>query len=170
LDDLSIREYRSEDAAGVRQCIVELQDFERRVDERLRPGESIARPFLEHILQQCAECAGTILVAEHAGLVVGFATILTKVPYRELDDPPGTYALLSDLVVREHARRKGIGEALLREAEHRTRRAAASVLRVGVLSGNHDAMRLYERVGFKPYLLTMEKRLGARRHGPDHAR
>ena len=38
-----IREYRDDDLAAIRICIVELQESERRIDDRLRPGESMAR-------------------------------------------------------------------------------------------------------------------------------
>ena len=39
---LAIRKYQPEDTAGVRRYVVELQEFERRIDPRLRPGEEMA--------------------------------------------------------------------------------------------------------------------------------
>lgn len=36
-----IREYRPDDARAVRACIVELQEAERAIEPRLRPGEDI---------------------------------------------------------------------------------------------------------------------------------
>lgn len=83
----TIREYRPEDAAAIRDCIVELQDFERRIDERLRAGPSIAA-----------------------------------------------------------------------ESQRRAKAAGSPELRVAALSGNHSAIRLYERVGFVSYLTTLAKR------------
>ena len=91
--------------------------------------------------------------------VGGFATILTRVPFKELDDPPGEYAVITDLVVRETLRRRGFGVALLREAERYARAAGATELRIGALSENHAAGRLYRRVGFAPYLETLTKRM-----------
>jgi GNAT superfamily N-acetyltransferase len=154
-----IRVYREDDAPVLRDCVVELQEFERQIDDRLRPGRSIAAEYLEHMLRRCRECAGTILVAECGGAVVGFATVLARVPFTELDDPPGEYALVTDLVVRAGFRRRGIGEALLREAERWAAAAGAAELRVGVLSANRSAGRLYRRAGFKPYLEIVAKRL-----------
>ncbi|MGH7554464.1 MAG: GNAT family N-acetyltransferase [Longimicrobiales bacterium] len=154
-----IREYGVGDASAVVACVVELQEFERGIDDRLRPGEAIAAEYLEHMLRWCGECAGTVLVAECESQVAGFATILTRVPYVALDDPPGEYALVSDLVVRAGFRRRGLGEALLREAERYARTAGAAELRIGVLSGNVGARALYDRVGFTPYLETLAKRL-----------
>jgi ribosomal protein S18 acetylase RimI-like enzyme len=154
-----IRQYREDDAAAVRGCIVELQEFERRIDDRLRPGESMAAEYLGQMLARCAECAGVILVAESDGVVAGFATVLARVPFESLDDPPGDYALVSDLVVGERFRRRGLGADLLQAAERYAVAAGAREIRVGVLSENHAAASVYRRAGFAPYLQTLAKRL-----------
>jgi hypothetical protein len=61
----SIRLYRSgQDRAAVRACIVELQEHERALDPRMPEGEAMADECLEHLRRRCAECAGTILVAD----------------------------------------------------------------------------------------------------------
>jgi ribosomal protein S18 acetylase RimI-like enzyme len=153
-----IRRYREDDAPAVRSYVVELQESERRVDARLRPGESMASEYLSHMLGRCAECVGTILVAEVNGVVTGFVTVLARVPFESLDDPPGTYAFVSDLVVGERFRRRGLGAQLLREAEQYAVAAGAHELRVGVLHENEAAARLYRRAGFAPYLQTLSKR------------
>jgi ribosomal protein S18 acetylase RimI-like enzyme len=154
-----VREYRDADAGGVRVCVVELQDFERRIDDRLRPGDSIADEYLQHMLDRCRELAGAILVAEIDGVVAGFVRILARVRYDGLDEPPGEYALVADLAVRERFRRRGLGAALLRAAEDYARSRGATELRVGVLSGNRGAANLYRKVGFSAYLETLSKRL-----------
>jgi ribosomal protein S18 acetylase RimI-like enzyme len=153
-----IREYREDDLAAVRGCVAELQDFERRIDDRLRPGASIAADFLDRILGRCRDCAGTILVAECESTVVGFASILTRVPFEELDDPPGEYAIVTNLVVRDAFRRRGLGAALLAEAERYARAAGATELRIAVLSENRGAAALYRRAGFAPYSEILSKR------------
>jgi ribosomal protein S18 acetylase RimI-like enzyme len=157
-----IREYRADDAAALRDCIVELQECERRIDDRLRPGESIAVDYLGQMLDQCRECAGTILLAEQDGAIAGFVTVLTRVPFEALDDPPGEFALVTDLVVRERFRRRGLGTALLSEAERHAKAVGATELRIRVLSGNQPAERLYRRLGFAPYLETLAKRFDSR--------
>ncbi len=159
--DCLIREYRGDDLAGVRACIVELQDFERRIDDRLRPGSSMAAGYLDRILGRCRDCAGTILVAECDSAVVGFASLLTRVPFEELDDAPGEYAIVTDLVVRDGFRGRGLGAALLAEAERYARAAGAVELRIAVLSANRGAATLYRRVGFVPYSEVLTKRLDA---------
>jgi ribosomal protein S18 acetylase RimI-like enzyme len=157
----AIREYRDGDAHGVRECVIELQEFERRIDPRLRPGAAIADEYVTQVLERCRSWAGRIFVAESSGVIAGMVAIFARVPFEELDDPPGEYALVSDLVVRAGFRRRGVGEALLARAERYARAAGATELRIGVLSGNRGARDLYSRAGFAPYLETLAKPLQA---------
>jgi len=82
LSSYVIRNYREDDALAIRDCIVELQEFERQIDSRLRPGESMAAEHLAQALRRCREYSGRILVAECAALIVGFATVLARVLLR----------------------------------------------------------------------------------------
>lgn len=155
----AIREYTSDDLPAIRRCIVELEEFERTIDPRLKPGESMADGYLEDTLRRCRERSGTIFVAEVAGQIAGFVTILTRVPFEGLDEPEGDYALIADLLVSAKFRGRGLGEALLRAGEQYAAGGGATELRVNVLSGNDPAESLYRRFGFTPYLETLSKRL-----------
>jgi len=153
-----IRDYQDGDAAALRQCVVVLQDAERAIDPRLLAGEVMADAYCKRIHVRCRETAGKIYVAEEDSRVVGFTTVLAREPFTELDDPPGHYALITDLVVLEPYRGRGIGRQLLRRAEAYARQAGATELRIGVLSGNHTARRLYLDVGFQPHLELLANR------------
>jgi ribosomal protein S18 acetylase RimI-like enzyme len=155
----TIREYRDDDLSALRDCVIELQDFERRIDDRLRPGASMADDYLHEMIGRCRDCAGTILVAECDSIIAGFAMVLTRVPFESLDDPPGHYAIVAELVVREAFRRRGLGAALLAESERYARESGAAELRIAVLSDNRTAAELYRRVGFVPYSEVLAKRL-----------
>jgi GNAT superfamily N-acetyltransferase len=153
-----IREYRPADASAVRQCVVELQDFERALDSRLRPGETMADEYCERIHARCVESDGRVFVAEHDGAVVGFVAVFSREPFTELDDPPGTYALISDLVVLPPFRGQGIGRQLLQRAEAFAREADAREIRIGVLAENLGARRLYLASAFVPHVEILVKR------------
>jgi len=152
---VKIRRYAPVDEASCRACIVQRQEAERQIDPRLRPGEEIADEYLLRMHARCRDYAGVILLAETAGAIVGLALVLVRVPFEDLDEPPGAYAIVADLVVRDAYRRRGIGAALLRAAGRHARGAGAAELRIGVLSGNHGARKLYLREGFAPYLETL---------------
>ncbi|MGH7578094.1 MAG: GNAT family N-acetyltransferase [Longimicrobiales bacterium] len=158
LVEITIREYQPADASGLRRCVVQLQEYERTLEPRLRAGEIIADAYCEMIHVRCRRSRGCVFMADEAGTVVGFAAALAHVPFTELDDPPGTYALVTDLVVLPNYRGRGIGRRLLEHAESFVRAEGASELRIGVLASN-EARRLYVARGFTPYLEILAKRL-----------
>lgn len=153
-----IRAYHDSDVAALRRCVVVLQDSERAIDPLLLPGVVMADRYCERIHVRCRDAVGQIFVAEEDSVVVGFVTILTRESFTELDDPPGHYALITDLVVLEPYRRCGIGRQLLTKAEAYAKQAGATELRIGVLANNGPARRLYLDVGFQPHLEVFTKR------------
>ena len=157
--DIHIREYQPGDAAAVRQCVVALQEHERTIDPRLRPGEAMADAYCEQIHARCRRADGKIFVAEQDGVVVGFVAVLARETFKELDEPTGSYAFISDLVVLAPYRRGGIGRKLLARAEAFAREAGARELRIGVLARNVEALRLYQAAEFTPHLEVLAKRI-----------
>jgi len=96
-----VREFdRDADFDGMRACLIELQDFERRIDPRKPAGEQIAVAYISDALSQCADYHGRIFVAEEKGEIAGYATVLAKMRSGSLDDGNLEYAYLADLVVR----------------------------------------------------------------------
>jgi ribosomal protein S18 acetylase RimI-like enzyme len=154
-----IREYRESDARALAACFAALHEFGRALEPRLRPGEDVTAAYLAQMWTRCAEWQGGVFVADVEGRVVGFVTVFTRVPYEELDDPPGEYALVSDLSVVPPYRGRGIGRALLERAEEFARQKGASELRIGVLARNATARELYRRAGFSEQVVTLAKRL-----------
>lgn len=155
--DVHIRAFRTGDGASLRDCIAELQDAERAIDGRLRAGRAIASDYLDAMLDECDRYAGQIFVLEIDGAVAGFTTVYTRVPFERLDEPPGDYAIVAELLVRREFRRRGHARALLTHAERFAASAGAAELRIGVLSDNTSARTLYLDFGFKPYLETLSK-------------
>jgi len=154
-----IRPYEPGDEAACRACMVELQDSERRVDPRLRPGESMVDAYLAQMHAHRRDYAGALFVAERLGEIIGIVMVLAHVPFETLDEPPGDYALVAELVVREGFRRSGVARALLETAERHARDTGAMELGIIVLSQNTPARTLYLREGFVPYKETLFKPL-----------
>ena len=103
-----------------------------------------------------------IFVLEVNGFVAGFTVVFSRVPFERLDEPPGDYALVSELLVRREYRRRGYARALLSHAERCATSRGATELRIGVLSDNAPARSLYLDVGFTPDLETLTKQLPCR--------
>jgi ribosomal protein S18 acetylase RimI-like enzyme len=153
-----IRAYQPADAGRLRACVVALQEFERAIDPRLRPGEAMADAYCEQLHARCRASDGRVFVAEQDGTVVGFVAVLAREPFTELDDPPGTYAFVTDLVVLSDYRGHGTGRQLLDRAEAFARAAGAPELRIGVLADNLAARTLYLSADFVPHVEVFTKR------------
>ena len=82
-----VREYeRNADFDGMRACLIELQEFERRIDPRKPAGNEMATAYISDALSKCAECHGKIFVAVEEGEIAGYATVLARVRSGTLDD------------------------------------------------------------------------------------
>ncbi|HEY2386153.1 MAG TPA: GNAT family N-acetyltransferase [Candidatus Binatia bacterium] len=147
-----------EHAAGLRACFVELQEYERALEPAMPPGERVADEYLARMLERCREWDGAVFVAIDDGAVAGFVSVWAQVP-PEPDEPDRPYAFVSDVVVLERLRGRGIGRALLAAAERHARAGGAAVLRLDVMVGNAGARRLYEDEGFVPRRVEMAKPL-----------
>jgi GNAT superfamily N-acetyltransferase len=145
---------------GLQKCVIELQDFERRINHRMPPGAAIVEPYLAEMFKRCEECGGRILVAEIDGEVTAYVTILPKVTSEQVEDGDQEYGLISDLVVLEAYRGSGLGRKLLAAAEQYARSCKVKHLRIGVLAGNAAAENLYESAGFSPFYNELEKVIG----------
>jgi ribosomal protein S18 acetylase RimI-like enzyme len=100
--------------------------------------------------------ATILLLAEHeGGVAVGYALVTVH----DEDDSHRTgarFAELQSLAVPEDRRGEGIGTALLHQVYREVRAVGITEMVIGVLATNAAAMRLYEREGFRPWVvLTM---------------
>jgi GNAT superfamily N-acetyltransferase len=159
-ETLAVREYRPEDQGQVIKIVRDLQRHEGGLYDRMLPPGAIGEWYVDKQLQECAAAGGVILVAEHEGVVVGYASMLMDVTSADdIDEVDYLYAYVNDLGVTEGMRGRGVGTALLAACEERARRAGREWLRLSVLAANGDALRLYRRLGFDPHIVLMEKRL-----------
>jgi ribosomal protein S18 acetylase RimI-like enzyme len=88
--------------------------------------------------------AGTTLVAELGGAIIGFASVG---PSRDDDAAPDTGELWGIYVHPEHWR-TGAGHALHEDALQELRAAGATTASLWVLQGNQRAIGFYERHGW----------------------
>jgi GNAT superfamily N-acetyltransferase len=158
-----VREFdRNADFDGMRACLIELQEFERRIDPRKPTEDEIATAYISDALSKCAECHGKIFVADEEDEIAGYATVLARVHSGTLDDGDLEYAYLADLVVRATYRGLGMGRELIAKAETYARGEGAKWLRVCVLAENQGARRLYHASGNSELYVDFEKDLTAR--------
>jgi GNAT superfamily N-acetyltransferase len=155
-----IRAYEERDETRVVSLVQELQDHEAALYDRMSPSQDIGSWYVSRMLRDARSSGGEVLVAEHGGDVVGYASLLVgQSSDSTMDEVRYTYAYIGDLIVTRSARGLGIGKALLLECERLARAAGEQWLRVTVLSGNSGAREAYRRAGFESLLIEMEKPL-----------
>lgn len=100
--------------------------------------ELAKRRWIRTLLAEvCGEAVGLLVAVE------GFSTFAGR-PLMNIHD----------VAVREAWRGRGVGGALLGEAERWARELGACKLTLEVLEGNEGAQRLYRRLGFVAYQLS----------------
>jgi ribosomal protein S18 acetylase RimI-like enzyme len=139
--DFSVREGTAQDLEGVTD--IKVRSWAETYGSLLQP--EVLRPFLDrekqlaYLRQSVAEPSTTLLIAQDpSGLVVGFA-----LAYLASDSEPW----LESLHVQSELRGHGIGTLLMRSLANHLKALGYTTLKLGVIVGNVDAARLYERLG-----------------------
>jgi len=87
--------------------------------------------------------ATTLLLARDGGSIVGAAAVLVYAT------PAFVKARIEDVVVDEHSRGKGVGEALVRRCIEVARERGAEIVELQSARWREVANRLYPRLGFQ---------------------
>jgi ribosomal protein S18 acetylase RimI-like enzyme len=88
--------------------------------------------------------ADRLLVAESAGEVIGSVSLST-IPYFERD---GRFARMTSVIVRDDARGRGVGEALVRAAEDEALRSGCTTMEVSSSRHREGAHAFYRHLGY----------------------
>lgn len=122
--------------------------------ERLIPQLKLSFPLpsRQEIESLLASDASILLAARYPDSRSTIVGILTLVVYRV---PTGIHARIEDVVMDEVMRGKGIGEALVRYALNMAREAGADGVALTSNPKREAANRLYQRLGFKPWVTNL---------------
>jgi GNAT superfamily N-acetyltransferase len=117
---------------------------------------------MDRLQQRASENGGAVLVAEIDGAVIGHLVLTFERMGPFVREELRDYAYVADLFVREAHRGRGVGRALIGEAERRATARGMKRILLGVLHGNTGAERSYRRQGFTDYGLELAKPLAPR--------
>ena len=138
--DFEIRQAGEEDVPEILELIKALAEFENLSDEVVATEELLKKKLFG--INSPAE----VQIAHDKNKTLGFALYFRT--FSTFLGRPGIY--LEDLYVRESARGKGVGEALLRRLAKRTREIGGRRLEWSVLNWNEMAIKFYLKIGASP--------------------
>lgn len=136
----SVRPAARADAPLIVRLIQELAAYERAPDEAKASAGDIEEALF------CAAPRVFALIAEDGGAVVGFALYFFN--FSTWTGKPGVY--LEDLYVREEARGRGAGAALLARLARIAEENGCARLEWSVLDWNAPAIDFYRALGAEP--------------------
>ena len=98
---------------------------------------------MERLSSVISDPATTLLVVSDGGRIVGAAAVLVYAT------PAFVKARIEDVVVDEHSRGQGVGEALVRRCIEVARERGAEIVELQSARWREVANRLYPRIGFQ---------------------
>jgi len=140
MTDFEIRQADEEDVPEILELIKALAEFENLSDE------VVATEELLKITLFGINSPVEVQIAYDKNKTLGFALYFRS--FSTFLGRPGIY--LEDLYVRENARGKGVGEALLSRLAQRTREIGGGRLEWAVLNWNEPAIGFYQKMGAAP--------------------
>jgi len=131
----------------IRKVSEATQELQKAVEDLIpQLGAHKIPPTWEELNKLVTSEASTLLVARQSKEDDPIVGILCLTIYRV---PTGIRSIIEDVIVDEHARRQGIGEALVRYAIHVARQAGAEGVSLTSNPGRQAANRLYQSLGFE---------------------
>jgi GNAT superfamily N-acetyltransferase len=118
-----------------------------------------AAAYYDELQQRLSKRNGRIVLAEADGVIVAAMGFSLDEDAAYVTDDVRRHGTVTDLVVQEEWRGRGVGQMLLTEAERLTRAAGLKRLTIGVLAANARAERTYRAFGFDPYVSMLVKAL-----------
>lgn len=153
------------DREAVVDLIHRLNVFEAGIVEDRRQDYAAARAYYGELQERLSRSGGRIVLAVAGEDGMGRESIIAAMGF-SLDedaayirDDVRQHGTVTDLIVAEDWRGRGVGRVLLQEAERLTREAGFRRLIIGALTGNERAVRTYRAFGFQPYVALMTKDL-----------
>ena len=151
MSEFSIRWARREELEVVQNLMLALYRSDRAYDtffESVSSEEGSEEEYSSRIEGRDGIC----LVAEMDREIVG---CLTGLIWSEPEERPAERTRLEKLFVREEYRGRGVGTALVEEFLQWSKERAVKRVFVWTYAMNEGADRLYERFGFRPYVMSL---------------
>lgn len=159
MNGVVIREAGEDDVPALVALLLEVIDLHAAALPRIYQRVAADRRLEAYMRETLAAAGSHIIVAEHAGEIVGYVSLtrrsLTPVPFVV----PRASLQLDTVVVRAALRRRGIGEALMTWIETWAMAQGIDTMDLVVAEFNTAAIGLYEKLGYTTVWRRMRRSL-----------
>lgn len=159
-ETISIRLATTSEQAALAEMMLCLNKFEHSISANRNIRPDAGMKHLEYCQNLIKTEGGFVIIADDNGTPAGFliGTIIeTEGHY--IDPDLRKYGSIHDLFVHAQYRGRGLGKALLQEAELRFKALAITRMDLYALRDNTNAVNLYEGQGFSVREVHMEKEI-----------
>lgn len=149
---IDIRNAERSDYIQFKNLMVQLQQhhINLRPDVYKMNDDFFTEETFSKMLEECS-----VLVAEENSEIIG-AVSYSIMDMKAAIIHPFKSLWISDLVVSQNHRGKGIGTLLMEKVKETAKENSVDRIQLNVSSYNTDAVKLYEKLGFTPELIKME--------------
>ena len=157
MTSVRLRDALPRDHEAVIDLIHVLNLFEADLTGDRKRDRGAAAAYFDELQQRLARRSGRIVLAEAGGVIVAAMGFSIDEDAAYVVDRVRRHGTVTDLVVHEEWRGRGVGRMRLMDAERLTREAGLKRLTIGVLAANEKAERTYRAFGFDPYVSILVK-------------
>ena len=150
--NINIRKAERSDYIQFKNLMVQLQQhhINLRPDVYRMSEDFFTEATFDKLLEECS-----VLVAEENSEIIG-AVSYSIMDMKAAIIHPFKSLWISDLVVSQNHRGKGIGTLLVEKVKETAKENSVDRIQLNVSSYNTDAVKLYEKLDFTPELIKME--------------
>jgi ribosomal protein S18 acetylase RimI-like enzyme len=161
MSDITVRSATDADKVQLLAAIADEQNYERSLHDTRKPGSEIAAPYLAYLTARVAQDRGLLLIAERDCAFAGYAASWIENEDNVAETAGSNrFGYIADTYVIPALRGRGVAAVLIEAAERHLRARGISRIRIRALANNASALRAYEKSGFVPYEIVLEKRAG----------
>ncbi len=160
---MKIIEYNQNYLEKVRDLLTELEEYIVTIDEdnldHVHPEyhEKMALVSLKDVSNNNGKCYLAIEGDEVVGLIMGIIPAYSKYDYLDYKCPKR--GMITELIVTQKIRSKGIGKALINKMEEYFKSLGCQYVLVDVFAYNTNAINFYANCGYHPRMYTDIKKL-----------
>ncbi len=160
---MNIIEYDARYKEEVKDLLVELQSYLTILDKRgvIVLKDNYREGYFTYVLGEIKEHYGKMFLAQENDKIIGLIVCKIFQGGREEDYTTSCpkIGFISDLIVTESMRGKGVGKILLDHAEEYFKYHNCEYAQLEVFAPNVSAFRLYEKLGYSTNCLYLSKKI-----------